>query len=126
MEYYDRGTYTAKSPLYNAYTNIKDQTSYLNFTNNFYIEWTIIEGLKATGRVSFTTKRSDADEYYPYNHTSQSNYGRDVYYKRGAYTLNTGKSNTVSGDIYLNFSRTWGKHTLFSNVGWNISENEYM
>ena len=37
-----------------------------------------------------------------------------------------GKSNTVSGDIYLNFSRTWGKHTLFSNVGWNISENEYM
>ena len=82
----------------------------MNFTNNFYIEWTIIEGLKATGRVSFTTKRSDADEYYPYNHTSQSNYGRDVYYKRGAYTLNTGKSNTVSGDIYLNFSRTWGKH----------------
>lgn len=125
-EYYERGMYTEKSPLYNASTNTRDQTSYLSFTNNFYIEWTILEGLKATGRFSVTTKRSDADEYYPYNHTSQSNYARDVYYKRGAYTLNTGKSNTLSGDVYLNYMKTLGKHTLFANVGWNISENEYM
>lgn len=124
---YDRGTYTENSPLYNAKTNVKDQTSYLSFTNNFYIEWTILEGLKANGRVSFTTKRSEADEYYPYDHTSQKNkYSRDAYYKRGAYTLNTGKSNSVSSDIFLNYTRNWGKHTVFGNIGWTISENKYM
>lgn len=119
------GIYSEESPLYNASTNTKDLTSYLSFTNNFYIEWTIIEGLKATGRISIATKRSDADEYYPYDHTSQNNYSRDVYYKRGLYALNTGKSNTLSAETFVTYVKTINKHNLFGNIGWKISETKY-
>lgn len=118
------GTY---SPLYNATTNSKSQTSYLSFTNNFYIEYKPIEDLKLTARVGLTTKRSDADEYYSNKHGnfSGSNYVFDDSFKAGSYQLNYGKSSTVSADIYANYTKTIKKHTLFANVGWSINETTY-
>lgn len=49
-----QGLYASKyitNPLYNSTLNTKLDASYLEFTNNFYTEWTILEGLKATARI---------------------------------------------------------------------------
>ena len=117
---------TGYSPLYNAMTGTKDETSYLQFTNNFYTEWTPIDALKLTARVSMSTKRSDADEYYPYTHTKFSGIGRDYYYQRGSYTVNNGKSNTLSADLMANYTKAFDKHVLSANAAWSISETEFI
>ena len=113
------------SPLYNATTNPKKQTSYLQFSNNFYIEYMPIEGLKLTGRLGITTQRNDADTYYSKAHGifADANYGEE--YKNGSYTVNEGKSTTLSADIYANYTKTIKKHTFFANAGWSLSDSKY-
>ena len=113
------------SPLYNATTNPKQQTSYLSFSNNFYIEYMPIEGLKLTGRLGITSHRSDADSYYSYAHSKFANYATTEYYKRGSYTVNNGKSTTISTDIFANYTKTINKHTFFANAGWSLSDTKY-
>ena len=114
------------SPLYNATTNPKKQTSYLQFSNNFYIEYMPIENLKLTGRLGITTQRNDADTYISKDHGDFAdiyNFGEE--YKKGSYTVNNGKSTTISADIYANYTKTIKKHTIFANVGWNLSDTKY-
>ena len=114
------------SPLYNATTNPKAQTSYLQFSNNFYIEYMPIENLKLTGRLGITTQRNDADTYYSKDHGNFAdiyNFGEE--YKKGSYTVNNGKSTTLSTDVFANYTKTIKKHTFFANVGWNLSETKY-
>ena len=116
------GIYT---PLYNATTNSKKQTSYLQFSNNFYIEYMPIEGLKLTGRLGITTQRSDADTYYSYLHGNFANTATTESYKRGSYQVNGGKSTTLSTDVFANYTKTIKKHTFFANAGWSLSETNY-
>ena len=112
--------------MYNATTNPKKQTSYLQFSNNFYIEYMPIEGLKLTGRLGITTQRNDADTYYSKMHGNFAEmYLFDEAYKKGSYTVNNGKSTTLSADVYANYTKTIKKHTFFANVGWNLSDTHY-
>ena len=113
------------SPLYNATTNPKKQTSYLQFSNNFYIEYMPIEGLKLTGRLGISTQRSDADTYYSFLHGNFVNTPTTESYKRGSYQVNSGKSTTLSTDVFANYTKTIKKHTFFANAGWSLSETNY-
>mgnify|MGYP003289559860 CR=1 FL=1 len=113
------------SPLYNSTTNPKKQTSYLQFSNNFYVEYMPIEGLKLTGRLGITSQRSDADTYYSYLHGNFANTSYNEKYKRGSYQVNSGKSTTLSTDVFANYTKTIKKHTFFANAGWSLSETKY-
>ena len=39
------------NPMYNATLNTKRTSGYLEFTNNFYTEYSILDGLKAVARI---------------------------------------------------------------------------
>ena len=56
------------NPLYNSTLNTKIEQRYLDVTNNLYVEWSVLQGLKATLRFGITEKRNSADEFYPSNH----------------------------------------------------------
>jgi TonB-linked SusC/RagA family outer membrane protein len=113
------------NPLYNSTLNSKSTTSYLNFTNNFYLEWKMLEDLKMISRIGVDLKRTDADEFYPSSHTMFDNtfYGQTNL--RGSYQVNNGKSATLSGDVNFNYSKQIDKHVIFANGGFNISEYNY-
>lgn len=111
------------NPLYNSTLNSKLESSYLEFTNNFYIEWTIVSSLKVMGRLGISSQRSDADEYYPSQHSSFANYSNDDFFRKGSYQINNGKSSRVSGDFNVNYNKAIGKHILFANARFNLSEN---
>lgn len=113
------------TPLYNATTNPKQQTSYLSFSNNFYIEYMPIENLKLTGRLGVTSHRSDADSYYSAFHNNFRETGVTEQNKKGSYTVNNGKSTTLSTDLFANYTKTINKHTFFANAGWSLSETKY-
>ncbi len=114
------------NPLFNSTVNSHVGTSYFNFTNNFYLEWMMLPGLKATTRVGIDVKNSDADEFYPASHTMFDTYISDIDLKRkGSYQVNNGKSQTLSGDLNVNYSKEINDHVFFANVGANVSEYSF-
>ncbi|WP_316816972.1 SusC/RagA family TonB-linked outer membrane protein [Pedobacter nyackensis] len=114
------------NPLFNSTLNSKIATSYFNFTNNFYLEWSPLPGLRATTRLGVDIKNSDADEFYPSSHTRFVDFTTDEELQRkGSYQVNNGKGQTLSGDLNVNYGKTIDKHVLFGNIGFNISEFNY-
>lgn len=113
------------NPFYNSTVNSKNTSGYFNFTNNFYLEWTMLPGLKATSRIGIDVKNSQADEFYPAGHTRFDSYSDEDALRRGSYQVNNGKSSYLSGDLNVNYSKTIDKHFYFANVGFNISERNF-
>lgn len=113
------------NPLYNSTLNSRIAAGYFNFTNNFYLEWNIMPELKLTTRVGIDIKKSDAQEFYPSGHTRFEDYVGNRKMRKGSYQLNNGESSYLSGDINLQYSNTFGKHFVFGNAGFNISEKQY-
>ena len=113
------------NPLYNSTLDSKIETSYLNFTNNFYLEWYLLRELKATARIGIDVKKSDADEFYPSGHTRFENYFGDDVKRKGSYQLNNGESTYFSGDFNLQYSKNINRHFYFANIGFNASERKF-
>lgn len=114
------------NPLYNASLNTLLQQKYIEVTNNSYIEWMILTGLKATGRFGISEKRTKADEFYPANHLKFRTYSDEDFFRRGSYQINEGTNKVLTGDLNVTYSKVFGeKHYVFGNVGYNISENTF-
>ena len=116
------------NPLYDATIGTHIQNTYLQFTNNFYVEWYMTPDLKLTGRFGINAKRNDADTFYPALHSRFSSFSYqsgDGKLRRGEYSLENGKSSTISGDINANYNKVVNKHTIFANLGMQVSESVY-
>lgn len=112
------------NPLYDATIGTSFTSSYLNFVNNFYAEWRILESLKATGRLGVMQQRENSDDFYPALHSEfADNYESDMM-RRGKYILETAKSSKLTADFNLNFDKKFGKHSVFANAGATISEKK--
>lgn len=114
------------NPLYDATIGTSLTSSYTSFTDNFYAEWRITPDWKATLRLGVSQKRNDADTFYPANHSKFADYTTDLLLiKRGQYIAENGKNTSLSGDLNVNYNKAFGKHTIFSNAGFFISETKY-
>ncbi|MEO6681955.1 MAG: SusC/RagA family TonB-linked outer membrane protein [Ginsengibacter sp.] len=114
------------NPLYNSTVNSKITADYFNVVNNFYMEWTIKPGLRATTRAGINVNKNGADEFYPSGHTKFDLYlSEEDKNRRGSYQVNNGKSISLFGDVNLNYTKEINKHALFGNIGFNVSERKY-
>ncbi|TRZ45434.1 SusC/RagA family TonB-linked outer membrane protein [Robertkochia solimangrovi] len=113
------------NPLYNSTLSSVNTSNYFNFINNFYIEWQISPALKAIGRVGVDIKKSKADEFYPASHTMFEFYSSEDEDRKGSYQVNNGSSNYLYTDINLQYSKLIGKHHIFSNLGFNLSDRDF-
>lgn len=108
------------NPMYDATLGTLDRETYTSVTNNFYAEWQATEALKLTARLGIAVKRSDADEFYPAKHSkfATSAYeSTSMQLRKGSYQLDNGKSSDISGEIYANYAKNWGRHYLYVNAG---------
>ena len=113
------------NPLYNATIGTSFTSNYLRFTNNFYAEWYITPTWKATVRLGISQQRDKADDFYPANHSMFKDYtDEETLIKRGKYILENGESNSISSDLNINYNKLIGKHTIFANAGFFISEDK--
>ena len=110
------------NPLFNSTLGSINKSSYTNFVNNFYFEWSINPDLRLVSRFTVDRKRSDADEFYPAEHTMFEGMYTFEPERKGLYTLNYGKGSYVYADVNLNYNKSFGRHALFSNVGYTVSE----
>lgn len=114
------------NPLFNSTIDTKFESTYLNFINNFYLEWDILPELRATTRIGIDVKQSAADEFLPSEHTSfDLFFGEEAQRRKGSYQVNDGNSSRVFSDFNLMYNKTIDKHTYFANVGFNVNENKF-
>ena len=125
VEFPDNIQTRVANPLYNATIGTSFTSNYLRFTNNFYAEWYITPTWKATVRLGISQQRDKADDFYPANHSMFKDYtAEETLIKRGKYILDNGESNSISSDLNINYNKLIGKHTIFANAGFFISEDK--
>ena len=117
------------NPMYDAEIGTLKQESYVDFLNNFQVEWRALNGLILRARVMLSFKRNDGDEFLPAAHSSFANITKDSpveeQLRKGSYRLDNGKSSNVSGDLHGNYATTIGKHSILAMGGFGISEYSY-
>jgi hypothetical protein len=117
------------NPLYNATLNTKFAESYLDFTDNIYIEYQMIKALKLVGRFSISSKKTEMEDFYPADHTKflETGWeGEDAMIRKGSYEMTNGNQTSYSGDISAQFNHSFSKsHDLFATAQFTISETKY-
>ncbi len=120
------------NPLYDASLNTKDKNGYEELTDNFAIEWKIIDGLTLRGQLGLSTNNSRSDYFLPAGHsyfTTGDNY--DIYgtdegfFRKGKYDYGTGNTVTTSGNITLSYSKLFkDKHSLYVGLDYSVSDTK--
>ena len=119
------------NPMWNAFIGTSDTSQYLDFTDNFYVEYHLAQSLKLVARMGIDTKKTQYDRFLPAEHTDFVNkYGNalsaEEYINRGSYTLTTGNYINYSADASAQFNRTFAdRHYVFATAQYNISEMHY-
>ncbi len=128
LRWAEPSTYTP-NPMYDATIGTLNTSSYLDFLNNFYVEFRPTQHIKVAGRLGISAKRSSADEFLPANHstfsTSAYMYNEELKLRRGSYRLDNGKSSSFSGDVNASYTRNYDKHFISANLGAFASESMY-
>ncbi len=115
------------NPLYNAKLQTLLQKKYIDITNNFDLQWFILDGLKATTRFGLTEQRSRGDQFYPADHLKFQSYTGEMAFRKGSYDLEQGEQSNVSGKFDLQFNREiFPKNNIYANGGLDISQKRYV
>lgn len=115
------------NPLYNATIGTKDSMSYLDFSDNFYVEYQLFSFAKIVGRIGVNSKKTEAEEFKPADHTDFIGMtDADALLRRGIYDMSNGSFTTFSADISAQLNhQIKKKHDIFATAQYNISETQY-
>ena len=111
------------NPMYNATINTSSTGEYTDFTNNSFLEYMASRSVKLIARIGFSNTISSNEVFYPGSHTKFIGFTGENIFLRGSYDMTNAKASMISGDLFMNYSKNWGKHSLFTNVGANIRED---
>lgn len=121
------------NPLYDASLGSFDKSGYEQLTNNFSVEWNILDGLTLRGQLGISSTNTHSDNflspkasYFTSNETTSPQYDTDEgFFRRGSYTYGTGKSYNYSGNLTLSYSKTFQeKHQLYLGLDYSMKESE--
>lgn len=113
---------TIPNPIWNTTINTSDFSEYSQFTNNFYLEWLLSWGGKVTGRISISRNDSGSEIFHPASHTDFIDYSEEDSNRKGTYEYGDGNNFDLAADINANYSKSFGKHLIFANIGWSMSD----
>ena len=120
------------NPLYDASLNTLNKSAYEELTENFSIEWNVLEGLTLRGQFGITNTSTSSDYFLPAEHsyfTTGSNasiYSSDEgFFRRGLYRYSVGKNYRYSGNLTLSYSQTFmDKHQLYVGLDYSIAADQ--
>ena len=121
-------TYVLRNPLGEALLNNRDESEYLEVTNNFNFEWYITQHWRFKGQLSYTMRRDHAYSFVDpnsvrYNYSDYQE-GDGVLKKGEAYNYDE-SSHTLDANALMTYSQNFGSHYLNAALGVNITETKY-
>ena len=111
------------NPLYNTTLNTTDEEKYNDVTNNFGVDWSIMDGLRLKGSFSFTHQNTYKDIFKPAKHTDFAAYGDDDFDRRGSYVGTRGEKYSYDASLVMTYFYQLNKHVINANLGWNLQES---
>lgn len=113
------------NPLYNALLDSKNESKYDQVTNNFSVEWRIIEGLTFRGQVGITKQHNSSDVFIPAENTefndTQEWQQPENYFRKGKYTYTIGETSNLESRVTLSYSKVFAeKHQLYAGIDWSL------
>lgn len=113
------------SRLYDAtYLANINESKYTNVTNNFSIDWTLLEGLRLKGNVSFQLQNDASDKFISPESVEYINTSEDDFNLRGSYTSGNREMSMIDGNAVLSYFKQINKHFINAVVGGNIQEQK--
>ncbi len=109
------------NPLYNGSLNVVDQSTYMNFTNNFFVQWQTANWLRFTARFSYQLQKDESDKFLPAQHTSFSS---KPTFEKGSYTRGNGERSNLETMLAADINKSFGKNLLFVTLGTNLRTNQ--
>ena len=114
---------TITNPLYNVQFPHKDFNKNFNITDNFALEYAVMDNLRIQGQLSFTKSHARAEKFTSANHTKYE--ANDVpLAERGEYHKSTGESVGWSANASITYNWVKEKHGLFASARWNIETSK--
>ena len=110
------------NPLYNATLNTYDRGNNTDITNNFMLEWKVLETLDLRGRFGITKNTDETRVFKPADHTDFADYSEDDMFRKGAYAYGISNSFSYEGSLNLAYHQSFGKHLLVAGVDVNLRE----
>ncbi len=110
------------NPLYNATLNTYDRGNNTDITNNFMLEWKVLETLDLRGRFGITKNTDETRVVKPADHTDFADYSEDDMFRKGTYAYGISNSFSYEGSLNLAYHQSFGKHLLVAGVDVNLRE----
>lgn len=111
------------NPLYNATLNTYDRGNNTDITNNFMLEWKVLETLDLRGRFGITKNTDETRVFKPADHTDFADYSEDDMFRKGTYAYGISNSFSYEGSLNLAYHQSFGKHLLVAGVDVNLRES---
>lgn len=120
------------NPLYDAMLNTLDKSGYEELTNNFSVEWKILEGLTLKGQFGITTNNNHSDYFLPAGHSYfTTGVNKDIYdteegfFRQGRYKYGTGKNDSYNVNVTLSYSKLFAeKHQLYVGLDYSVANEK--
>ena len=112
------------NPMYDATLSTRNNTGYLRVTDNFQADWNIQEDLKLSTRFSMYSQRNSGNVFLPADAVEFVNTPDSLFSTRGYYQQLTGQASSYQADVFLNYGKNIGKHTLFATGGTHIQQDK--
>lgn len=123
------------NPLYEAtYLNSFSKGETTNVTYNLGLNWEIIDGLRIRGTFSINHSEEKSEKYVSplsahfYDYTAVTNgqedngYNLDNIYKRGKYTMYNASGTEYSGNLFISYTKSLGRHLFQGLLGGEIQK----
>ena len=122
IDYAFRWSRLPVNPLYNATLNTYDRGNNTDITNNFMLEWKVLETLDLRGRFGITKNTDETRVFKPADHTDFADYSEDDMFRKGTYAYGISNSFNYEGSLNLAYHQSFGKHLLVAGVDVNLRE----
>lgn len=117
-----------RNPLGEALLNNRDESEYLEVTDNFNFEWYITQHWRFKAQLSYTMRQDHEYSFIDPNSVRYNTYdyqeGEGVLKRGEAYNYDQ-SSHTLDANALLTYSQNFGKHYLNAALGVNLTETKY-
>ena len=117
-----------ENPLHNTTLNSKDERKSDAITNNFSIEWNIMNGLQLRGLLGVSRGHSEYDEFLPAEHSyfkRREFEGPENHFRKGSYKYATGKTTSWESRVTFSYSNLFGgRHQLYAGLDWSLKNDK--